>query len=182
MRILYHHRTLADGAEGVHIASMIDAFRSLGHEVRLIGAAPAMARDGKPGKLSRIRRLLPAFVVELVAIAANVSDYLAVKRAIRGFNPDLVYKRHGRFDVAAMAVAARAKVPAVLEVNCLFSQPPYVQFEPLWLHGLATRLSVAMPVAACMPRSSPGTSTRRSTWRAGCPAERSRSTPSLRAT
>ena len=45
MRILYHHRTLADGAEGIHIAEMVDAFRALGHEVRVMGLG---ARDGKP--------------------------------------------------------------------------------------------------------------------------------------
>src|SRR6185436_14610193 len=39
VRILYQHRTLADGAEGVHIAAMVDAFRALGHEVRVAGLA-----------------------------------------------------------------------------------------------------------------------------------------------
>jgi glycosyltransferase involved in cell wall biosynthesis len=161
MRILYHHRTLADGAEGVHIASMIDAFRSLGHEVRLIGAIPGMARSAKPGTLSRIRGLLPSFVVELVAVAANVRDRLAVTRAIRDFRPDVVYKRHGRFDVAAVTAAERSGIPVVLEVNCLFSQPPYVEFEPLWLHGLATRMerralktaTVAMAVSSPLARA-----------------------------
>ena len=33
MKILYHHRTLADGAEGIHILEMIEAFRAEGHEV-----------------------------------------------------------------------------------------------------------------------------------------------------
>ena len=33
MKILYHHRTLADGAEGIHILEMIEAFRANGHDV-----------------------------------------------------------------------------------------------------------------------------------------------------
>jgi len=36
MRILYHHRTLGDGAEGIHIAEMVNAFRKLGHEVQVV--------------------------------------------------------------------------------------------------------------------------------------------------
>jgi len=37
VKILYHHRTLGDGAEGIHIAEMVNAFRQLGHEVLVIG-------------------------------------------------------------------------------------------------------------------------------------------------
>ena len=33
MKILYHHRTLGDGAEGIHIREMVKSFRSLGHQV-----------------------------------------------------------------------------------------------------------------------------------------------------
>ena len=36
MKILYHHRTLADGAEGIHIEEMVRAFRELGHEVEAL--------------------------------------------------------------------------------------------------------------------------------------------------
>ena len=39
MKILFHHRTLADGAEGIHIEAMVRAFRGLGHEVHIIGLA-----------------------------------------------------------------------------------------------------------------------------------------------
>lgn len=43
MKILYHHRTLGDGAEGIHIKEMVGAFRQLGHTVRLVG--PATEKD-----------------------------------------------------------------------------------------------------------------------------------------
>jgi hypothetical protein len=33
MTIVYHHRTLMDGAEGVHIAEMLRAFQGLGYRV-----------------------------------------------------------------------------------------------------------------------------------------------------
>ena len=36
MRILYHHRTRGDGAEGIHIREMVCALEGLGHEVQLV--------------------------------------------------------------------------------------------------------------------------------------------------
>ena len=42
MKILYHHRTLGDGAEGIHVSAMVQAFRDLDHAVQvsaLIGGA-----------------------------------------------------------------------------------------------------------------------------------------------
>ena len=138
MRILYQHRTLADGAEGVHIAAMVDAFRALGHEVRVVGMAAGGASSPGTSMAARVKQLLPAPLLELAALAVNAPEYAATLREIAQFKPDLLYKRHARFDVAALAAAARAGIPSVLEVNCLFSQPPYVQFEPMTFLRMAT--------------------------------------------
>ena len=43
MRILYHHRTASKDGQAVHIEEMIEALRSLGHEVRIV--APVLAGD-----------------------------------------------------------------------------------------------------------------------------------------
>ncbi len=139
MKILYHHRTLADGAEGIHIHSMVEAFRALGHEVRVHGLAGAPGATG--WSLARtVRHRLPGVALELATTAANLPEYVQVKREIARFRPDLVYKRHGRFDVAALQAARRAGVPSVLEVNSLFSAGAYHTFEPLALRRLASRL------------------------------------------
>lgn len=138
MRILYQHRTLADGAEGVHIAAMVEAFRTLGHEVRVVGVAAGGAASPGSSVAARVKRSMPSPLLELATLAVNAPEYAATRAEIARFRPDLLYKRHGRFDVAAIAAARRAGVPAVLEVNCLFSQPPYVQFEPMTFHRLAT--------------------------------------------
>jgi hypothetical protein len=37
MKILYHHRTSGDGAEGIHISEMVKAFRGLGHDAMVAG-------------------------------------------------------------------------------------------------------------------------------------------------
>ena len=131
VRILYQHRTFADGAEGVHIAAMVDAFRALGHEVRVMGVAAGGATSPTSTAAARLKQAMPAPLMELATFAVNAPEYVATLAEIRRFRPDLLYKRHARFDVAALAAARQAGVPAVLEVNCLFSQPPYVEFEPM---------------------------------------------------
>jgi glycosyltransferase involved in cell wall biosynthesis len=138
MRILYHHRTLADGAEGVHIAEMVSAFRALGHEVRVLGLAAS--GTARPGLIGGVRRLLPAAAYELASAGCNPAEYLTVQREAARFRPDFVYKRHARNDVGALAAARALAIPSVLEVNCLFSDPEYRRFEPLAFPAITTRL------------------------------------------
>jgi glycosyltransferase involved in cell wall biosynthesis len=139
MRILYHHRTLADGAEGIHIAEMVRAFRELGHEVHVIGLAASGETAARRSWIARVRSLVPAVVFEAASMAGNAVEYFEVRRAIRTLAPAFLYKRHARNDVAALWAARRAGVPAVLEVNCLFTGPGYREFEPLALEPLAVR-------------------------------------------
>jgi len=142
VRILYHHRTQADGAEGVHIASMIDAFRTLGHDVRLLGAEPQRAEPQSTPRTtgSRLKAALPEAAFELLAAGYNVAEYLAVRRALRAHAAQCLYVRHARFGLAAPLAGAHAGVPVVLEVNCLYADARYHQFEPLAFSALARRL------------------------------------------
>jgi glycosyltransferase involved in cell wall biosynthesis len=136
VRILYHHRTLGDGAEGVHIAAMVQAFRSLGHDVRVCG----VQGDGghrKSHLVQLVRGAMPRPVFELSAAAYNTLEYRAVRSEIESFRPDLLYKRHAKYDLAALAAARSCAVPRVLEVNCVFSAPDYERFEPLMFRRLA---------------------------------------------
>jgi glycosyltransferase involved in cell wall biosynthesis len=137
VRILYHHRTLADGAEGIHIAAMVAAFRRLGHEVQVTG----LAGEGHGGRLmDRARSALPRAVFELASLGVNIPEYLRVCRHLEVSGADLLYKRHARYDVGALAAARRCKIPAVLEVNALFTEVRYEQFEPLAMRGFARSL------------------------------------------
>ena len=153
MRILYHHRTLADGAEGIHIASMIDALRELGHEVLLDGVRPRQGTGTRPRLISSIRSSLPQIAFELTTAAYDTAEYGRLRALISSYGAHLVYARHARFGTAAVRAAQQAGVPSVLEVNCLFTQEPYRHFEPITLRALATRmerqaLSIATTVAA----------------------------------
>lgn len=137
MRILYHHRTLGDGAEGVHIEQMVRAFRGLGHEVRLLCVASSAESGGAPGRVARVKAAMPRAAFEAASVAVNMPEYVAARRAIREFRPDLVYKRHARYDVGTSRAASHCRVPLVLEVNAVFSAPLYHQFEPLAFPALS---------------------------------------------
>lgn len=140
MRILYHHRTLADGAEGIHIAEMVHAFRALGHEVRVLGAQGEAGRGEDAGFAARVKTALPPPAFELAALAYNLPEYLATRRAIRAFRPDVVYLRHARFGGGATLATRHAHVPLVTEVNCLFAEDLYNHYEPLTFRRVARRL------------------------------------------
>jgi len=83
---------------------------------------------------------MPPAIFELAALALNVPEYLSAALEIRRFKPDFLYKRHARFDVGTLLAARHAGTTSVLEVNCLFSQPPYVEFEPHVFRRLAAQV------------------------------------------
>ena len=140
MKILYHHRSLADGAEGIHIAEMVAAFRALGHQVDVRGLAAGETAAGRASLVERLKQRMPAAVFEAASTATNALEYLDVRGRARAERPDFVYKRHARMDVGALLAARRAGIPSVLEVNCLFTGTHYHRFEPMALDGLAARL------------------------------------------
>jgi glycosyltransferase involved in cell wall biosynthesis len=140
MTILYHHRTLADGAEGIHIAEMVAAFRGLGHDVHVRGLASSPASAAHSKALEQVKAMLPNAAFEGVSVLSNVVEYLDVRRAIRALRPDFLYKRHARHDIGALQAARASGVPSVLEVNCLFTGAQYHQFEPIAFRRTAQRL------------------------------------------
>jgi glycosyltransferase involved in cell wall biosynthesis len=143
MRILYHHRTLADGAEGIHIHEMVEAFQGLGHSVQVQALAKPSARgSGHTGLLSTIRGSLPPILYETGALGFNVPEYLWVRKVLRQARPDFVYKRHALYDVGAILAAKTERVPLVLEVNRPYSAHSYYDFEPLNFVQAAARLEL----------------------------------------
>lgn len=138
MRILYHHRSLAQGAEGIHIDAMVEAFRAIGHEVRVVGAAASPG--ARTSRAAAVKAWLPGLAFEAASIAYNLPEYLTMRRELRDWRPDLLYKRHARYDVGPLVAARQAGVPAILEVNAVFSERPYRDFEPQALQPLAARI------------------------------------------
>jgi glycosyltransferase involved in cell wall biosynthesis len=119
---------------------MVEAFRGLGHEVRLLGLATGSGSRSRWAGAAK--RVLPGAAFEAAAIASNLAEYADVRRAIGDFRPDFLYKRHARLDLGAVQAACHANVKVVLEVNCLFTGQRYAPYDPTTL----------IPVARAMER------------------------------
>lgn len=117
--LIYHHRTQAVDAQGIHIREISDAFARQGWEVVKV----ALVDDEAVGKESReeakfqVLSLLPAFVYELLEIAYNFVGFFKLFIAVRKTKAAFIYERYSIFNVAGVIVAQICKVPLILEVN-----------------------------------------------------------------
>ncbi|MFH1215526.1 MAG: glycosyltransferase family 4 protein [Pseudomonadota bacterium] len=135
MNILYHHRTMGRGAEGVHIANMVNAFECCGHSVSII-SPPGVDPRNDAGKdvfelkkkdkdthfsfgffLKVFSRKFPQFLFELLEIIYNFYAFFAVGKKLRNAKFDLIYERYAFFGFITGCLAKRRKIPFVLEVN-----------------------------------------------------------------
>jgi glycosyltransferase involved in cell wall biosynthesis len=138
VKILYHHRTLGDGAEGIHIASMVAAFRNLGHEVRvvsMIGTATNVS-TARTRRLSAFIRWIPRAAYEALEFLYSFAGYLRLVSEIRRWQPDLLYERYALFNLAGVMAARRTAIPLVLEVNAPLAWER-AQYEQLTMRRLA---------------------------------------------
>ncbi len=118
MKILYHHRTRGDGAEGVHINEMIGAFRELGHDVSIAAPRGATKASGlAASQPSRPPGRVKVFLKQTAEILYNVVDYFRVRSAVKKHRPDFIYERYSSYDFAGVMAAKHAKVPIIVEVN-----------------------------------------------------------------
>jgi len=132
LKILYHHRTRAGDAQGIHISEIQRAFRLRGHEVRevsLVEAGSEARADAEGGEArglagiaSRAAARMPAAVKEGLELAYNAVAYRRLSQALRDFRPDFVYERYAANTFAGLAAARRHGVPFVLEVNSPLAQ------------------------------------------------------------
>lgn len=152
MRVIYHHRTQATGAEGVHIASVVRELRALGHTVSVVspgGKEPASTAGQSPyatrkGILQRTFALLsrraPQLVFELAELAYNLPAYVklrAVFVAGRSAKPTLLYERYAFCLFAGALFAKRHNLVYLVEVNEVVGEP---RVRPQRLVGLASAL------------------------------------------
>lgn len=139
-KILYHHRTLADGAEGVHIREMVRSFRNTGHIVYIDALYPTRATEENGSLKSRIikklRWKLPQSVYEFLQVTLNFYTFYNFYRQIRAKRPQLVYKRHSQFDIGPILAAKLYRIPVILEANSCFSSFESLKFEAMKLKHL----------------------------------------------
>jgi glycosyltransferase involved in cell wall biosynthesis len=143
MRILYHHRTLGDGAEGIHIREMVRAFRALGHEVEVIGPTGEIPPEPsrKSRILERVKRLVPHALYELLEISYTGYCFLKTAQAIRSFKPDFIYDRYIIFNAGTILAGRAYRIPVCLEVNAPLAKERSIEpDERLAFQRLASRM------------------------------------------
>ena len=151
MHILYHHRTTAQDAQGIHIQEILRAFRALGHTTELVSladrAGSKRARAGADHTVvpaargrERFRWLRPfrnlAILYECAEIGYNAWGFSALARAVRRQRPDLLYERYSLFNASGVLVSKLWRIPMVLEVNAPLAYEKE-RYEKLALRRLA---------------------------------------------
>lgn len=120
MRILYHHRTQSEDAQGIHIYEMVKAFRDLGHQVEMVALAEldeAGRKKIRGGGWRWPARWAPNWLYELMSLAYNLYGYWRLCRTIKSKSPDLIYERYALNTFCGIWASRRFGIPLVLEVN-----------------------------------------------------------------
>lgn len=140
MRILYHHRTLGDGAEGIHVSAMVEAFRGLGHDVEVaaIIGEETNVPTSRTRTLGALTRWVPRPVYEVMELGYSFAGCRMLRRHIRRWKPGFLYERYMLFNVAGLLATRWADIPLVLEVNAPLAYER-AAYERLFLKRLAQR-------------------------------------------
>ena len=124
LSIIYHHRTMGDGAEGIHVSEIVAALRGLGHRVKLVCPKSAKSSPGlrsQPTRLVQASPKLPKVLRQSLEIAYNMVCYARVCRAIAQTKPDLIYERYSSYNFGGVMAAKHLRVPLILEVNSTYA-------------------------------------------------------------
>lgn len=147
MKILYHHRTLGDGAEGIHIREMVRAFRKTGQKVTL--ASPVNQGSSKSKQTNRMSFVKKLFkrvgLYELLEIGYNIFGLVLLYNAIKKEKPDLIYDRYMIYNAASILAGKLFCIPVVIEVNApLAFERDKESDETLFLSKIAYKLETVI--------------------------------------
>ncbi|MBS4056797.1 MAG: glycosyltransferase family 4 protein [Bacteroidales bacterium] len=132
MRILYHHRTMGRGAEGVHINSIVKAFEKLGHHVTVISPPGVDPLDtvgqcpldktkeetkGINSLWKYVSKKTPQIVFEFLEIGYNLLSVLKIRNEIKNNHFHFIYERNAYFLFAGALISKFYGIPLVVEAN-----------------------------------------------------------------
>ena len=128
LRILYHHRTRGEDAQGIHINALCEAFRELGHEVKIValtvkGNEKNQNTNNKPIRQSNsiLNLKIPHWFYEILAILYNIPSIFFIIISVLRFKPDFIYERYSLFTVSGLCIAKLFNLPFILEMNAPLS-------------------------------------------------------------
>lgn len=150
MRILYHHRTRGDGAEGIHIGEIVSAFESLGNQVKLVCPWSKKKKLGLSRNQTNLATKKSSFrlAVLLKQTAELLYNAISFFRAffwVLWFRPAFMYERYSAFNCGGILAAALLRLPVVLEVNATFAGKFGCRFHVCYPNALkyCERISLA---------------------------------------
>ena len=117
--LIYHHRTQAVDAQGIHIHEMCRAFRELGWNVEMV----ALVSDEAVGKVSRqgeaydLLAKIPPFLYEILEIGYNFVGFWRLYRRAKRTKPSFIYERYSLFNFAGILVSVLTGIPLMEEIN-----------------------------------------------------------------
>ncbi|HEX4947835.1 MAG TPA: glycosyltransferase family 4 protein [Blastocatellia bacterium] len=121
MKIIYHHRTRGEDAQGIHIQSLQDAWSELGHEVHEVSLGRVQSGKAQTSnghhKHSEGRGTLGSLIYEGLSLGYNVYGMRNLQKAIKEYQPALIYERYCLNLTAGVLAATKHNIPFVLEVN-----------------------------------------------------------------
>ena len=130
MRILYHHRTQAQCAEGVHIRGIVDAFRDLGHQVDVVSPPGVQIYsietsdttggrhvNTQKGIIARLTSKVPELIFEVLELLYNLYSFLQLYRRLSSNDYSFIYERYSLFSISSVILSKLYHIPLVIEVN-----------------------------------------------------------------
>jgi glycosyltransferase involved in cell wall biosynthesis len=120
MKILYHHRTRSEDAQGIHIQAMVRAFRDLGHEVTVVSLVESAGGEEEKTRGQRWgswMRRTPPWLYEVMSLSYNLYGYRRLSEAIRRTGADLIYERYALNTLCGVWASRRFRIPLIVEVN-----------------------------------------------------------------
>lgn len=152
MHILYHHRTMGRGAEGLHITSIVKAFEKLGHRVTVLsppgidpireyGKTPLDKSSEKTSGLKTIWKIIsryaPEVIFEVLEIVYNIYALFCIHKLQSKERIDLIYERNAYFLFAGGCIASWMDIPFIVEANEVVG---IKRARPLILKGAARKI------------------------------------------
>jgi glycosyltransferase involved in cell wall biosynthesis len=161
MKIVYHYRSCADGAEGIHIYEIINAFKKLNHDVIPVSLVRFEEADKEEADKEdvfkksrfwqRIRNCIPKIFYEFTELMYNLVGYKMLSNAIKKSQPDFIYERYSLYTFAGIMVSKIKKIPIILEVNSPIAYErklyeklflPFGEHLEKWILSQATKVIV----------------------------------------
>ena len=118
-KVIYHHRTQATDAQGIHINEMVKAFVRRGVDVKMVALVrdEALGQESRQGILGRMSSVIPSLVYELMEIGFNLPGIVRLYRAAVKERPLFIYERYSIYNLAGLVVSGLTRIPLIEEVN-----------------------------------------------------------------